>query len=323
VGGLLFLFFFTSLAGSGNHSGLIESVSVSPDGKFLAVEYTKSKNTFIYRVAVDTGHATRLTNAKTGAESSPAFSPDGKRIAFTYSPGNDAPSSIVIGNADGSDLHPWSSPKGDEFWPVFSPDNKTIVFAQSGFFGSYSPIAQPHSHAWSFYAANLDGTNVRQLTNEKFYQASLPSVSPDGKSMLIVTEALDAPPQIAIYSLEHLGKPVQSLRPHVSGQPPGPIFECPNYLPDGKSILFIAGSESGMFGPFDYDVYRLDLATGALERLTKGRRHTESLKVFADGKTAIFLEGHGNWPGTSVKGKLYLLDLQSHKLTPFKVSGLN
>jgi Tol biopolymer transport system component len=143
----------------------IGSVAVSPDGKLIAVDFEKGGTSFIYKIAVDTGNATRLTNAKTGEESMPAFSPDGKRIAFSYSPGNGVHSSIVIGNVDGPSLRPWSPSESNDFSPVFSSNNKTIVFSRSGFFGSYSPIAQPHPHAWSFYASDLDGFVGRILSS--------------------------------------------------------------------------------------------------------------------------------------------------------------
>jgi Tol biopolymer transport system component len=188
------------------------SVAISPDGKLIAVDVGKGSTSFIYKIAVDTGSATRLTNAKTGEESGPAFSPDGKRIAFSYSPGNGVHSSIVIGNVEGSGLRPWSPSESNDFSPVFSPDNKTIVFSRSGFFGSYSPIAQPHPHAWRFYASDLDGTNVRELTSESFYMASPASVSPDGKNMVIVTEGIDTNRQIAVYSLDR----PESQRSHFS-----------------------------------------------------------------------------------------------------------
>jgi hypothetical protein len=70
-------------------------------------------------------------------------------------------------------LRAWLPSQGNvrDFSPVFSPDNKTMIFSRSRFYGNYSPIAQPHYHAWDFYAADLDGTNIRQLTNESFYNA--------------------------------------------------------------------------------------------------------------------------------------------------------
>ena len=170
--GFLLLLVHLPATCAANSRGQMRGVAISPDGKLIAVDFRKGSTSFIYVITVDTGIATRLTNAKIGDESSPAFSPDGTRIAYSYSPGNGAHSSIVIRNVDGSDPHPWSPSEDNDFSPVFSPDNKTMVFSRSGFYGSYSPIAQPHPHAWSFYASDLNGTNVREITSESFYMAS-------------------------------------------------------------------------------------------------------------------------------------------------------
>jgi len=297
-------------------------VSISPDGKILAVAYEKDHTIFIYKVAVDSGISTRLTNATSGEETSPAFSPDGKRIAYTYWPGAGARSRIIIVNVDGSNAREWSPSGVADLSPVLSSDNKTIVFSRSEFYGSYSPIAQPHPHAWSFYASDLDGTNVRELTSENFYMASPASISPDGKSMVVVTEGLETNEHIAIYSLIAPGPPTRTLQPHVPHEADhkNPILDYPNYLPDG-SILFMAASD-GKHG-FDYDVYRLDPQTSALERLTDGNGYATELKVSADGKTAAFLKWRKNWLGEPTSNQICLLDLQSHKVTPVAVRGLN
>jgi Tol biopolymer transport system component len=321
--GLSLLFLHPVVACAGKSSSEIRSLAISPDGKLIAVGFGED-TTFIYKVSVETGIATRLTDVKIGAESGPAFSPDGKRIAYSYSPGNGAHSSIVTANVDGSDLHSWASSGGNDYWPVFSPDKTTIIFARSGYYGSYSPIAQPHPHAWNFYGADLDGTNVRQLTDESFYMASTPSVSPDGKSMVAVTEDLDTPQKIAFYSVDRLGKPLLTLRPHVPKEPNHePELDYPNYMPDGKNILFMAASNGKLWSGYNYDVYRLDIETGAVERLTEGNGFATDLKVSADGATAVFLKWRSDWRGTPVKNELYLLDLQTHKLTLFRVKGLN
>jgi Tol biopolymer transport system component len=201
TGGLLFLLFFPSSTYSAASPGRIESVSVSPDGKLIAVSFAEGNTSFIYIVPVDTGIATRLTDAKDGEESSPSFSADGKRIAYSYEPGDHRRPRIVIANVDGSGTHQWSPSNVADLSPVLSPDNATIVFSRADFYGSYSPIAQPYPHGWSFFAANLDGTNVRELTTERFYMVSRPAVSPDGKNMVVVTEGLETDQQIAIYSI--------------------------------------------------------------------------------------------------------------------------
>jgi Tol biopolymer transport system component len=303
--------------------GTVRSVAISPDGKLVAVEIAKGSSSFNYVVPVDTGNATRLRDAKDGVESNPTFSPDGKRIAFAYRPGNHERERIIIANIDGSDAHPWSASGSDDLSPVFSPDNKTIVFSRSGFYGSYSRIAQPHPHSWNFYAADSDGTHVRQVTNESFYITSPASVSPDGKSMVIVAEGLASGTHIAIYSLDHTGPPALSLQPHVPKEVDhkNPILTYPNYMPDGKSILFMAAS-NGKHG-FDYDVYRVDIGTGSLERLTDGNGYATDLKVSADGKTAVFLKWRLDWHKTPIENEVCLLDVQNHALTLLKINGMN
>jgi Tol biopolymer transport system component len=66
-------------------------------------------------------------------------------------------------------------------------------------------------------------------------------------------------------------------------------------------------------------VYRLDLQTGAVERLTKRNGYATDLRVFADGKTAVFLKWRSDHHATPVQSELYLLDLQSHNVSPMKV----
>jgi Tol biopolymer transport system component len=296
-------------------------LAVSPDGKLVVFAYEKGSTSFIYKVSVDTGNATRLTKAETGWESSPSFSSDGKRLVYSYSPGDGTHSRIVIGNVDGSDLFPWSTSETDDFRPLLAPDDKTIILARSNYYGSYSPIAQPHQHDWSFYAADLDGTHVRQLTHEQIYEVSAASVSPDSRAFMFVSVE-DKGDVIEIHSLEDPARPKQIVRPHLPDQIRlGPILNCPNYMPDGKSIIFMAATD-GKHG-YDYDVYRMDFATGTVERLTKGTGYATDLRVSADGKTAAFLKWRTDWRATPVESVIYVLDLQSRQLTPLKVSGLN
>lgn len=112
-----------------------------------------------------------------------------------------------------------------------------------------------------------------------------------------------------------------SLRPHVLEEPRlGPNLAFPNFMPDGKSILFMAAS-SGKHG-YDYDVYRMNIDTGSVERLTQGNGFATGLRVSADGKTAVFLKWRLNWRRMPVQSAPYLLDIKTHKLTLLKVKGL-
>ena len=316
---LCFLFFLLAVTCAASPPGVMNGLAVSPDGKLILVTYEKGDSTFIYKVSVGTGNATRLTKAGVGWESSPSFSPDGKQIAYSYKPSKEKRSRIVIENVAGSDAHQWSPSGVADLSPVFCPDDKSIVFSRAEFYGSDSPIGRAHPHEWNFFASDLDGKNLRQLTTESFYMVSPASISADGKTMVIVTEGLETSQQIAIYSITHPGQPLHTFQPHVPKEVSHkhPIFVYPNYLPDG-SILFLAANSR-----FDYDVYRLNHDTGAIEKLTEGNGYATDLKVSADGNTAVFFKWRKNWLGDLLGNQVYLLDLRGRKLTPLKIGGLN
>jgi Tol biopolymer transport system component len=311
--GLLVLLFVAPATCGGDSPAQMLDLSVSPDGKFIATTYIKGSSWRIYKIDMITGNATRLTNATTGEESSPAFSPDGKLIAYSYTTYPDY-QRIVVMNADGSNPRTLPGSGTANLDPTFAPSGDKIYFRRAE--------PRPHEHRWDLFSMGSDGGNQTQLTHEGFYSIYSPSLSPDGKSMVVVIEEWDAPQrQIAIYSVDHPEKPQRILRPHLPAKSfGGGYFESPNYMPDGKSILFMAATD-GKHGN-DYDVYRMDLGSNVVERLTQGNGYAGALKLFPDGTTAAFLKWREDRHGTTVGTDVCLLDLQTHKVTLFKVSGL-
>jgi Tol biopolymer transport system component len=310
---LLFLFVVPPMICAANSRGQMRGVAVSPDGKILAITYLKDGTVRIYKIVMDTGNATRLTDAKTGEESSPAFSSDGKSIAYSYVPEGQH-QRIMVMNVDGSNSHSLPGSDTANVYATFAPNGKKIYFGRSQ--------PPPADHLWDIFAVGVDGGDVTQVTHEGFLQISEPSLSSDGRSMVVATQGLYTPQRIEIYLLDHPEKPSQVLYPRVPNEAsPGRIFGYPNYMPDGKSILFLAASNKKLH--YDYDVYRVEIGTGAVERLTEGNGFASDLKVFNEGKMAVFLKWRSDWHGTPVKSELYLLDVQTHKLTPLKVNGLN
>lgn len=74
---------------------------------------------------------------------------------------------------------------------------------------------------------------------------------------------------------------------------------------------------------YDYDIYRVDMETGSLERFTTGNGYATALRVSADGKTAVFLKWRSDWHKTPVESYVYLLDLETHDLKQLTITGLN
>ena len=185
----------------------------SPDGEKLAftagrggkLGFSKLSGD-IYVINVDGNGLTQLTSG-TGVNGSPAWSPDGKQIAFTSDRDDDGPTKIWIMNADGTNqriLPNSQNTSGTGFHggePAWSPDGSKILFT------AYQGCAD--RGAISIYVTNAAGGNAQLLTNTPntcgFY--SSPRWSPDGTKILAgfsfnAGRSLDTPPQIVVMNAD-------------------------------------------------------------------------------------------------------------------------
>lgn len=239
-------------------------------------------------------------------------------MAYSYSPGGKVHSYIVVANIDGSEPHSWPASDTSDLRPVFLTDNEHILFARAGYYGHYSPIAQPALHEWSFYVADLDGANVRPIVGEGFYGISRVSVSPDGQKMLFVSKG-DSREPIEVYSLPPASQPMFSIKPPVEVDHGERIIADAMYMPDGKSILFNAATNH--LAHYDYDIYRMDLQTQKVDRLTTKIGYAYGLQLSRDGKTAIFMRDSSHW--FRGKTEIFLLDIATRKLTVLTITGID
>jgi Tol biopolymer transport system component len=287
-------------------------VTFSPDGKEVVFPYTKGKTSFLFKAAVQGGNASRLTKSDCQEEYDPAFSPSGDAIAFSCS------GHIQLAKRDGSEIQELVPSDGKDAFPRFSPDGQRLYFARYGYYGNYSPIAQPSAHEWNIFVINLPDRKIEELTNENFYGIGELSIFPDGKEMIVTT--LDQ--GILVYSTTG-GTKIRKVDPPVHSASPSGGKELTNaqYTTDGRSIFFMSAS-TGING-FDYDVYKMDLKTGALEQLTKQNGYSTELRVSPDGKSAIFEKWSKNWRSDPVRPALYLLNLNTRELTKLNIEFKN
>jgi Tol biopolymer transport system component len=301
-------------------TGGIGDITFTPDGRSVLLSRSHGDSSLLYKVSLDSGKSVRVGKAVSGVESSASYSPDGRQIAFLYAAKKDERSHIFIMDDDGSNVHPlfYSSVETDDFSPRFAPDGKAIYFARKGSVESVLAVAPSVSGRWDIYSADLDGHNVRPLTNRQFPEFSEPSFSRDGNKMFLSIPMEDSG-RLHLYSLDEPTKPETVLQLHVPNEPRLPIFSNASLAPDGRSIYFLAATDGAK--TFNYDVNRLDLASNAVEKLTTANGYASDLCVSADGKNAVFLRWTSRWGSTPSISKMYLLDLTTKRRTPLNITG--
>ena len=148
----------------------------SRDGTRIA--FSGTRNLFTVRVA--DGSLTPLTRSSESwrLNVTPAYSPDGRTIAFARS--TDAfNSDIFLMNADGSSLRRLTrsqgtrDKQGEEMMPTWSPDGRRLVYVSN------------RDGNFELYAIDRTGRNERRVTNTRADEEN-PRFSRDGKRLLYV-----------------------------------------------------------------------------------------------------------------------------------------
>jgi dipeptidyl aminopeptidase/acylaminoacyl peptidase len=154
----------------------------------------------------------------------PAWSPDGKKIAFVSSrakAGYSWSPQLYIVNADGSGLRRITdAPRAYESDPAWSPDGKRIAFSKGD---------------GDIYTINIDGTGLKQLTSIKGGELE-PAWSPDGTKIAFSKRVRT---DFDIFTIDASdGSQQRNLTQTLQARAAGPAWS-----PDGKEIAFSSPSD--------------------------------------------------------------------------------
>ena len=148
--------------------------ALSLDGNVLA--YVQSRGNLSLALMIRDARTGKAVEVPPGAgfsgPRSPAISPDGTRVYFSYP--DQGRQRIYSVNLDARDQTTIIDSDGVNNWPDFSPDGRRIVFAST------------RDDDYEIYMAAADGSDARRLTNSP-RQDIRPRLSPDGSRIAFMS----------------------------------------------------------------------------------------------------------------------------------------
>jgi len=187
--------------------------------------------------------------------------------------------------------------------PVWSPDGRQIAFANQGI---------------RICIMNVDGSNVKQVTNSNGFDASDgdPTWSPDGKQIAFIRRFWERKPDgfmecknLAIYVMGVDGSNVKML-----AKAP-PFFEVPDWSPDGKKIVI---GESDPNGQRAGQVWVMDADGNNLRMLNDWGGQP---KWSPDGKRIVFSSTRAGWANWK-SGDIYVMNADGSNVKLLTVPSL-
>lgn len=222
----------------------------------------RDRDNEIYVMKADGSEQTRLTNSP-GDDWSPAWSPDGQRIAFTStrSARTAGVHNIFIMDADGHNVQQLTYNQAWDEYPAWSPDGQQIAFTSTA------------DNNAEIFAVSVEGGNYRRLTNNAADDAE-PSWSPNGRQILFVSRRTGS---WQIFVMDVSGNNQMRVTRNDAN------YQHPVWSPDGRQIAAFSDRDGNA------EIYVMNDDGSELKRLTDNDARDEHPSWSPDGSALVFL----------------------------------
>lgn len=225
---------------------------------------------------------------------SPAWSPDGKRLAYSVMQ-EDGRWVVMERDLAGGQARVVSSRGSTNMTPTYSPDGKRLVFSSE------------NGRGLNLYEYDVQQRCCLRLLRSGPSADISPSYSPDGKRIVFVSDRLGRP---HIYEMSADGGDAKLLSPYVYGEPSS--FFSPEWSPQGTLIAF-----HGALGRQAYQLMVLDASRpGSNVQQITNEGQSEDPSWAPDGRHLVFAGSRAAGTG------IYVIDIATGRTRPLVLGGV-
>lgn len=218
-----------------------------PRGRIAYTQTREDDSTALYLMKPD-GTDRRCLVDTDGPDSDPAWSPDGRRLAFVG--GADGVDQVFVIRADGTGMR--------QITDSSLATKESLDWSPDGLRVGYSASASPDSGPFSIHLVEVDGSHDKTIAATRLPDVEyveLADWAPDGRTILY---GMDGGAGSGLWTMTPAGRDKAPLRDE-----PGDFGAGAVYSPDGTSLVFQADLDGGC-------IYRSDARARHLVRLTQG-----------------------------------------------------
>ena len=286
-----------------HHTGLGESIDISPDDDQVAFSYYDGGRESIYLGDIG-GGTEEIAPTEEVDQTHPQFTPDGEGLIYLSRSEEGVQTLHLLPETEGEPIQ-LRDADTHVFEAAMSPDEEMVYYIAMP---SEDLLAAPDSteNGRDLHRVSREGDAHEKLTDKDAFEMRGLNVSRDGETLHFMEESMRS------YDLE-----TKETHPYVGIGRPGYIG-VPTLSPDGASLAYTAQAGESDKGTYIYELFLTDMETEETEQLTNQDASVTAPAFFNDADRLAFLV-QKDWPAEPAVYEMQTISYEGDDMAPLEV----